>query len=120
MSSGQNKDENDRRTFFMTKSIKKPLSFSPVNIAYASNEGYAQPLAVSVYSLLLNSSKSRLYDIIIMHKEKYVIHIQAKISNSMMIIRNILQRLNVNPITLRNSQQIYNSKVCIDVRFLKE
>lgn len=42
-------------------------AFKPVNICYATNAAYAPYLAVSMYSLLCNADKSRLYDIVILH-----------------------------------------------------
>ena len=41
-------------------------AFSPVNICFATNGGYAPYLAVSLYSLLCNADKSRLYDIVVL------------------------------------------------------
>ena len=41
-------------------------AFSPVNICFAANGTYAPYLAVSLYSLLCNADKSRLYDIIVL------------------------------------------------------
>lgn len=42
-------------------------AFKPVNICYATNAAYAPYLAVSMYSLLCNADKSRVYDIVILH-----------------------------------------------------
>lgn len=42
-------------------------AFSPVNICYATNADYAPYLAVSMYSLLCNADRSRVYDIVILH-----------------------------------------------------
>lgn len=42
-------------------------AYLPVNICYATNEDYAPYLAVSMYSLLCNADKSRVYDIVILH-----------------------------------------------------
>lgn len=42
-------------------------AYMPVNICYATNENYAPYLAVSMYSLLCNADKARLYDIVILH-----------------------------------------------------
>lgn len=42
-------------------------AYVPVNICCACNEKYAFPLAVSLYSLLVNGNKRRYYDIIILH-----------------------------------------------------
>lgn len=41
-------------------------AFSSVNICFAANGGYAPYLAVSMYSLLCNADKSRLYDIVVL------------------------------------------------------
>ncbi|MGN1119938.1 MAG: glycosyltransferase family 8 protein [Oscillospiraceae bacterium] len=42
-------------------------AYRSVNICYATNENYAPYLAVSMYSLLKNAAKDRVYDIVILH-----------------------------------------------------
>lgn len=42
-------------------------AYSPVNICFATNEGYVQPLSVCLYSLMSNADKSRVYDIVVLH-----------------------------------------------------
>lgn len=42
-------------------------AYDPVNICCACNEKYAFPLAVCLYSLLVNGNKHRCYDIIVLH-----------------------------------------------------
>lgn len=44
-------------------------AFAPVNIVYATNAEYAPHLAVSMYSLLCNADRSRLYDIVVLHSD---------------------------------------------------
>ncbi|MGN1206390.1 MAG: glycosyltransferase family 8 protein [Eubacterium sp.] len=46
----------------------KPV-YEPVNICFASNEKYAPHLATAIYSLLKNRDTSRMYDILVLHKE---------------------------------------------------
>lgn len=91
----------------MTKTIKKPIRFSPVNIAFASNEGYAEPLAASVYSLLLNGSKSRLYDIIIMHKD-----ITSESINKFRLIEKAFPNCSIRFIDVSELDESVSSSVC--------
>ena len=44
-------------------------AFAPVNIVFATNAEYAPHLAVSMYSLLCNADRSRLYDIVVLHSD---------------------------------------------------
>lgn len=44
-------------------------AFEPVNICCACDDNYAPHLAVSLYSLLCNADKERLYDIVILYRE---------------------------------------------------
>ena len=49
--------------------MKIKPAFTPVNIAFAANDGYAVPLSVTLYSMMKNASKARFYDILVMHKD---------------------------------------------------
>ena len=52
-----------------SKAMKIKPAFTPVNIAFAANDGYAVPLSVTLYSMMKNASNARFYDILVMHKD---------------------------------------------------
>ena len=56
---------------FLERNIAMKIkpAFTPVNIAFAANDGYAVPLSVTLYSMMKNASKARFYDILVMHKD---------------------------------------------------